>query len=55
MVKLPISLNVAACNVRGCSINLKNKGEISQMFLRRKLDVCGVSKTKLKRKGGCVL
>ena len=45
-VKPPQSLNVAAFNVRGCSTNVEKKGEISKMFLRRKLDVCALNETK---------
>ena len=38
-------------NVRRCSTNEVKKGEIGKMFLRRRLDVCALSETKLKGKG----
>ena len=47
---LPQSLNVAVFNVHGCSRNVE-MGEISNMFLRWKLDVHALSWTKLKGKG----
>ena len=50
-VKPSQSLNVAAFNVRGCSTNVEKKGEIGKVFLRRNLDVCALSETKLKGKG----
>ena len=31
----------------GCSTNEVKKGEIGKMFLRRRLDVCALSETKL--------
>ena len=37
--------------MRGCSTNEAKKGEIGKMFLRRRLDVCALSETKLKGKG----
>ena len=37
--------------VDGCRTNEAKKGEIGNMFLRRRLDVCALSETKLKRKG----
>ena len=40
--------------MRGCSTNEVKKGEIGNMFLRRRLDVCALSKTKLKGKKGKV-
>ena len=50
-VKPPQSLNIGAFYVRGCSKNEVKKGEIGKMFLRRRLDVCALSKTKLKGRG----
>ena len=50
-VKPPQSLNIGVFNVRGCSTNEANKGEIGKMFLRRRFDVCALSETKLKGKG----
>ena len=44
------SVNIVIFNVRGCSTNEVKKGEICKMFLRRKLDACAVSETKLKGK-----
>ena len=35
-------------NVRGCSTKEEKKGEISKKFLRRRLDLCALSETKLK-------
>ena len=32
-------------------MNEEKKGEIGEMFLRRRLDVCALSETKLKGKG----
>ena len=37
--------------MRGCSTNEVKKGEIGKKFLRRKLDGCALSVTKLKGKG----
>ena len=34
--------------MRGCSTNEVKKGEIGKMILRRMLDVCALTKTKLK-------
>ena len=45
------TLNIGVCNVRGCSTNDAQKGEIGKMFLRRRFDVCALSDTKLKGKG----
>ena len=39
------------CNHRSCSTNEVNKCEICKIFLRRRLDVCALSDTKLKRRG----
>ena len=36
--------------MRGCRTNEVKKGEIGKMFLRRRLDVCALSETKLKGK-----
>ena len=44
-------LNICVFNVRGCSTNGVHKGEIGKMFLRRRLDVCALSETKLKGRG----
>ena len=38
-------------NVHGCSTNEVKKGEIGKMFLRRRLNVCSLSDTKLKGRG----
>ena len=53
-VKPPQSLNIRVFNMRGCSTNEAKKGEICQMFLRRRFDVCALSETKLKGKGEVV-
>ena len=45
-VKPHRSVMVAACNVHGCSKNVK-KCEISKMFLRWKSEVCALSVSKL--------
>ena len=37
--------------MRGCSTNEAKTGEIGKMFLRRRFDVCALSKTTLKGKG----
>ena len=37
--------------VRRCSTNQVKKGEISKLFMRRRLDVCTLSDTKLKGEG----
>ena len=37
--------------MRGCSTNEAKNGEISKIFLRRRFDVCALSKTMLKGKG----
>ena len=37
--------------MHGCSINDVRKGEIGKMILRRRLDVCALSETKLKGRG----
>ena len=41
--------------VRSFSTNEVKKGEIGKMFLRRRFDVCALSKTKLKGKGEVML
>ena len=51
-IKLPQSVNIGVFNVRGCSTNEVKKGEIGKMFLRRRLDVCALSETKLRARGG---
>ena len=50
-VKFIQSLNICVFNVRGCSTNEVKKGEIGKMFLRRRLDVCALSETMLKKRG----
>ena len=50
-VKSLQSLNICVFNVRGCTTNEVKKGEIAKMFLRRRLDVCALSETKLKKRG----
>ena len=50
-VKPPQSLNMGVFNVRGCSTNKVKKSEIGIMFLRRMLNVCALSETKLKGRG----
>ena len=50
----PQSLNIGVFNVRGCRTN-EVKGEIGKMFLRRRLDVCALSETKLKGRGEVVV
>ena len=50
-VKPPQSLNIGVFNVRGCNPNEVKKSEIGEMFLRRRLDVCARSESKLKGKG----
>ena len=40
--------------MRGCTTIEVKKGEIGKMFLRRRFDVCALSKTKLKGKGEVV-
>ena len=50
-VKPPQSLNIGVYNVRGCNPNEVKKGEIGKMFLRRRLDMCARSESKLKGKG----
>ena len=37
--------------MRGCSTNEIKKGKIGKMFLRRRLDVCALSETKLNARG----
>ena len=54
MVKLPQSLNIGVYNVRGCSTNEVKKSEIGKMLLRRRLDVCALSETKLKGRGDVI-
>ena len=49
-VKPPQSLNICVFKVSGCTTNVENKDEISNMFLRWKLDVCALSETKFKGK-----
>ena len=46
-VKPPQSLNIGVFNVRGCNANEVKKGEIGEMFLNRRFDVCALSETKL--------
>ena len=46
-----VNPNVGAFNVCGCSTKVENKSEISKMSLRKNLDVCAQSETKLK--GNC--
>ena len=43
--------NVVAFNVHECIKNVEMRGKLSKMFLRQKLDVCALSKTKLRWKG----
>ena len=50
-VKPPLFLNIGIFDVRGCSTSEVKKGEIGKMFLRRRLDVCALSETKLKERG----
>ena len=50
-VKPPQPQIIGVFKVRGCSTNEAKKGEIDQMFLRRRFDVCALSETKLKGKG----
>ena len=50
IVKPLQSLNNGVFNVRGCSTNVERKGEVSKMFLWRKLDVCVLSEIKFKGK-----
>ena len=50
-VKPPQSLNIGGFNVRGCNTNEVKKGETGKRFLRRRLDVCALSETKLKWRG----
>ena len=51
--KPPQSLNIGIFNERGCITNyVKKREEIGKMFLRWSLDVCALSETKLKGKGG---
>ena len=50
-VKPAQSLNIGDFNVRGCITNEVKKGKICKMFLRRRLDVCALSETKLNGKG----
>ena len=45
------SLNIDVFNMHGCGKNVLKKGEIGKMCLRRRLDVCALSETKLKGKG----
>ena len=40
--------------MRGCSTNVEKMCEISRMFLRRYLNACALSETKLNRKGEVV-
>ena len=42
--------NIVVSNVRGCSTHEVKKGEIGEMFLRRRLDVYALSEIKLKEK-----
>ena len=51
MLKPPQSPDTGIFNVRGCSTNEVKKGEIGERFLRRRLDVCDLSETKLKGRG----
>ena len=37
--------------VHGCNTNGENKGDISKMFLRQKLDMYALCETQLKRRG----
>ena len=52
-----MDLNLLACMLKhallvcGCSRNEAKMGEICKRFLRRRLDVCALSETKLKGKG----
>ena len=49
-VKPPQSLNIGVFNVHGCSSNTVKNYDIGIMLLRRRLDVCALSGTKLKGK-----
>lgn len=47
----PQILKIACLNVRGCSTSEGKRSEIGRMFLRRKLDVCALSETKMSGRG----
>ena len=50
-IKPSHSLNIGVFNMRGGIANEVEKCEIGKMFLKRRLDLCAISETKLKRKG----
>ena len=45
------TLILGALNVRGCGTSEVKRSEIGSMFVRRKMDVCALSETKMKGKG----
>ena len=45
--KAPKSLNIGVFNMNGCRTNEVERGGIGKMFLRRRLDMCALSETKL--------
>ena len=49
----PTTLLLGSQNARGCSTSEDKRCEIGEMFVRKKLDVCALSETKMKGKGEC--